>query len=241
MLRDLRRQDNYVTVILLSGNTDTDCVVQALKAGADDYICKPFQIAELLARIETTLRHNDSHRDLFKANRKLQEMVDRDYLTGLYNMRTMYEKIDFELRRARRYGREVACVMMDMDRFKSVNDGHDHLFGTFVIQQVGDIIKRHVREVDYGARYGGDEYLVVLTEARADGVRIFCERLRDAIAGRVFRKGSDSIQLTVSMGFALSDGSVDARTLVRHADHALYEAKAAGRNRVDQYVLCPST
>ena len=240
MLRSLRRQDNYVTVIFISANIDTTCVVEALKAGADDYILKPCRIAELLARIEGTLRHNDTHRELFEANRKLQELVDRDHLTGLYNMRTIYDKIDFELRRGRRFARQVACVMLDMDQFKSVNDNHDHLFGSFVIQQVGEIIESNVREVDFAARYGGDEFLVVLTEAQAEGVRIFCERLREAIAGRLFQKGDDRIRLTASMGFSLSDGREDARTLVRQADNALYEAKADGRNRVVEYGLCPA-
>ena len=238
MLRSLRRQDNYVTVIFISANIDTTCVVEALKAGADDYILKPCRIAELLARIEGTLRHNDTHRELFEANRKLQELVDRDHLTGLYNMRTIYDKIDFELRRGRRFARQVACVMLDMDQFKSVNDNHDHLFGSFVIQQVGEIIESNVREVDFAARYGGDEFLVVVTEAPTDGVRIFCERLREAIAGHVFQKGDDRIRLTASMGFSLSDGCEDARTLVRQADHALYEAKADGRNRVVEHGLC---
>jgi len=240
MLRNLRRQANYVTVIFVSANIDPECVVEALKAGADDYIRKPLRIPELLARIESTLRHNDTHRELFEANRRLQEMVDRDHLTGLYNMRTIYDKIDFELRRGKRYARQVACVMMDMDRFKSANDDHDHLFGSFVLQQVGEIIENNVREVDFAARYGGDEFLVVLTEAQADGVRTFCERLREAISDHVFRHGDDSIRLTVSMGFSLSDGSEDARALVRQADLALYEAKAAGRNRVAEHGLCPS-
>jgi two-component system cell cycle response regulator len=241
MLRDLRRQENYVTVIFVSANVDDTCVVEALKSGADDYIRKPVRLTELLARIESTLRHNDTHRELFEANRRLQELVDRDHLTGLYNMRTIYDKLDFELRRGKRFGRQVACVMLDMDRFKSVNDNHDHLFGSFVIQQVGELIRDNVREIDFAARYGGDEFLIVLTETHAEGARIFCERLREIIAGREFRKDDDTIRLTASMGFSLSVGEEDARTLVRRADHALYEAKAAGRNRVVEDGLCPST
>ena len=128
-----------------------------------------------------------------------------------------------------------------MDRFKSVNDDHDHLFGSFVLQQVGKLIKSSVREVDFAARYGGDEFLLVLTEARTDGVRVFCRQLREAIAGHVFQKGDDRIRLTASMGFSIGDGRQDARALVRQADLALYEAKAAGRDRVVEYGLCPTT
>lgn len=241
MLRDLRRQENYVTVIFISANVDDSFVVEALRSGADDYIRKPFRIPELLARVESTLRHNDTHRELLEANRRLQELVDRDHLTELYNMRTFYDRLDFELRRGKRFGRQIACVMLDMDYFKSVNDGHDHLFGTFVIQQVGKIIKDNVREIDIAARYGGDEFLIVLTETGPEGVRVFCERLRETIAGELFQKGDDQIRLTASMGFALSDGRVDARTLVRQADHALYEAKETGRDRVVASDLCPAT
>lgn len=234
MLRELRQLQNYVTVIFISGRTDSQFVVEALKAGADDYIRKPFRMNELLARVEAALRANDVHRELLEANSRLQDMVDHDDLTGLFNMRSMYDKIDVEIKRAKRFGRFVACVMMDMDKFKSVNDEHDHLFGSFVLKEVGAIIKQCLREVDFAARYGGDEYLIVLTETSKEGARIFSERVRKAIEERDFRLNKDSIRLTCSMGFSIggSDNDQDARALVRAADRALYKAKEEGRNRV---------
>jgi two-component system, cell cycle response regulator len=237
MLRELRRLRNYVTVIFVSGRTDTNFVVEALRAGADDYIRKPFRLNELLARVEAALRTNEVHRELLEANLKLQDMVDHDHLTGLFNMRSMYEKIEVEIKRAKRFKRQMACVMMDMDHFKSVNDNHDHLFGSFVLKTVGQIIKRTMREEDFAARYGGDEFLVVLTETSAAGAGIFCERVRKAIGGQAITDGKDSITLTVSMGYAIGgeDHDLDARTLVRHADQALYKAKEAGRNRAVAY------
>jgi len=234
MLKEFRRQKNYVTVIFISGRTDSQFVVEALRAGADDYIRKPFRMNELLARIEAALRTNDVHRDLMDANLKLQEMVDHDDLTGLLNMRSMYDKIDVEISRAQRFGRHVACVMMDMDKFKAVNDNHDHLFGSFVLKEVGHMIRASMRDVDFAARYGGDEFLIVLTETSKNGVEIFAERLRKAIEAHVFELGKDKIQLTSSMGFAVGGfgDTRDARQLVRDADHALYDAKEKGRNRV---------
>src|SRR5690606_6990560 len=110
------------------------------------------------------LRTNEVYRELLEANSKLQEMVDHDHLTGLFNMRSMYDKIEIEIKRATRHQRQIACVMMDMDHFKSVNDNHDHLFGSFVLKTVGQLIKNSMREVDFAARYGGDEFLIVLTE-----------------------------------------------------------------------------
>lgn len=232
LLKTLRQQENYVTVIFVSGRTDAQFVVDALRAGADDFIRKPFRMNELVARIETTLRHNESHRDLLEANRKLKSMVDHDYLTGLFNMRSMYDKIDLELKRAKRYGRSLTCVMLDMDHFKSVNDENDHLFGSFVLKEMGQIITETMREVDFAARYGGDEFLVVLVEADKQGAEIFCERLRQRVEKNVFDNGNNQMQLTISQGYASFNGAdeVDARSLVRNADFALYRAKEKGRN-----------
>jgi two-component system, cell cycle response regulator len=233
MLRELRRQKNYVTVIFVSGRTDTNFVVEALRAGADDYIRKPFRINELSARIESALRTNEVHRELLEANLRLQDMIDHDHLTGLFNMRSMYEKIEVEIKRAKRFQRQMACVMMDMDHFKSVNDNHDHLFGSYVLKAVGQLIKANIREVDFAARYGGDEFLVVLTETSKEGAGIFCERVRKAISAEPITDGKDSIALTVSLGYAIGGDTfdLDARTLVRQADQALYRAKETGRNR----------
>lgn len=233
MLRDLRQQQNYVTVIFVSARTDNQFVVEALKSGADDYVRKPFRINELLARVEVALRTNDLHQELMQANLKLQDLVDHDYLTGLYNMRSMYEKIDVEIKRALRGKRNLACVMIDMDKFKAVNDNHDHLFGSFVLKSVGEIIKETMRETDFAARYGGDEFLIVLTDVEKNGVAGFCERLRKAVEGHTFTEGKDTTRQTISLGYAVGghESDLDARNLVRAADHNLFLAKQAGRNQ----------
>jgi two-component system cell cycle response regulator len=234
-LKDLRKQEQYVSVMFISGNTSTEHVIRGLDSGADDYIPKPFDPLELLARVRTQLRIKDLNDQLRLANDRLKELVDTDDLTGLYNMRSLYQRIETELQRARRFSRQVCIVMMDMDHFKSVNDGHDHLFGSFVISEVGAIIRRTIRNIDLGARYGGDEFLMVLTETNTEGALKFCERLREFIEKYEFKSGKDSIQLTASIGFAITspgDDYTDAQGLVRAADHALYESKRKGRNCV---------
>ncbi|MGE0762150.1 MAG: diguanylate cyclase [Bdellovibrionales bacterium] len=235
MLRELRHQLNYVALIFVSGRSDAPLVAQALRAGADDYIRKPFRFEELLARVEACLRTHDLHHELLDANQKLQEMVERDHLTGLFNMRSMYDRIDGELKRAQRFGRQLACVMIDMDHFKKVNDGHDHLFGSFVLKEAGHLIQKTMRDSDFAARYGGDEFLVVLTDTDGKGAKVFCERMREKVQQHTFDDGKSQMKLTMSLGCAVSklNQAVDARQLVRAADHALYRAKEAGRNRVE--------
>lgn len=234
-LTHLRNRDLYVSVIFLTAQGSTESIIQGLDAGADDYVCKPFNVMELAARVRSQLRIKDLHDQLKAANRRLQELVDIDDLTGLYNMRSIYEKLDYELDRAKRYNTSLAVVMMDMDNFKHVNDGHDHLFGSFVLSEVGKIIKDNIRSVDFAARYGGDEFLVVLNHTKGDGAKKFAERLREKIYHYDFRNGPDEVRLTASLGLAfVEDGKVgqDARGLVRLADNALYGAKNEGKNRV---------
>lgn len=237
VLRSVRERLSHVSCVFVSENSSTEAIIEALDAGADDYIVKPFVPLELLARIRTQLRIRDLHEQLLFANEKLKELVDTDDLTGLYNMRSLYQRLDFELERGRRFHRDVCVVMMDMDFFKTVNDGHDHLFGSYVLSEVGKIIRANTRNVDIPARYGGDEFLVVLTETNHQGAMHFCERLRENIQKTTFRNGEDSIKLTASIGFAITvpGENITARELVRRADHALYDAKEGGRNRVCFY------
>lgn len=237
VLRSVRERLSHVSCVFVSENSSTEAIIEALDSGADDYIVKPFVPLELLARIRSQLRIRDLHEQLLFANEKLKELVDTDDLTGLFNMRSLYQKLDFEMERARRFNRDVCVVMMDMDYFKTVNDGHDHLFGSYVLSEVGKIIRANTRNIDIPARYGGDEYLMVLTETNHEGAMLFCERLRKNIEMTTFRSGADSIKLTASMGFAITvpGESISARELVRRADHALYQAKRNGRNQVCFY------
>ena len=233
LLRDLRQREEYVAAMFVSSETSTESIVQFLDAGADDYISKPFDPQELLARVRTRLRIKDLYDSLRDANEKLTELVDTDDLTGLFNMRSLYSKLDGELERARRYNRQVAVVMMDMDNFKSVNDGHNHLFGSFVLSQVGRIIRNQIRANDIPARYGGDEFLIVLTEVNSEGAFSFCERLRKEISTYLFKSGTDEIHLTASLGFAITNPGqeeIESKHIVKQADYALYEAKRDGRN-----------
>lgn len=228
-----------VPVIVVSSNPSTEKVAQYLDLGASDFISSPFVPAEFLARVRTQLRMRDMQEELLETNQKLQELIEIDDLTGLFNTRSLYQKLEFEIERAQRFSRAVTVIMIDMDKFKSVNDSHDHLFGSFVLSEVGKIIRQNTRNVDIPARYGGDEFLIVLSEIPLSGVEYFCEKLRNRVEHHTFSSGPDSIKLTLSIGFATYNGeptqAITAKELVRRADAALYEAKHQGRNRVVGY------
>lgn len=231
----LKKKENTAAVVFVTANTTTEDVIRGLDAGALDYISKPFSGMELLARVRAQLRVKKLQDELRYANQKLKGLVEIDDLTGLYNMRSVYSKMDQEIERARRYGHGIAAIMLDMDRFKGVNDNHDHLFGSFVLAQVGKIIKQSIRTHDFAARYGGDEFLICLSQTTTAGAKKFCERLREKMEAHLFKNGPDEIRLTASMGCAIIvDGKslMDGRSLVRHADHGLYQSKEQGRNQV---------
>lgn len=234
-LKAVRAREDYINVILVSARSDSGDVVKGLDTGADDYICKPFDPMELLARVRAQLRIKDLQDKLAKANERLRELVDIDDLTGLYNMRSIYQKIENEIARAKRYDRGLAVVMMDMDNFKEVNDTNDHLFGSFVLSEVGKLIRNNIRGIDFAARYGGDEFLIALSETNLEGAGLFAERLRKVISGHTFAKDGNSIRLTASIGVAVvypAQYAIDAKSLVRFADHAMYDAKRTGKDKV---------
>jgi two-component system, cell cycle response regulator len=233
-LNSLQGHLDTTSLVVVSANSATDRITQCLDLGASDYIVSPFLPLEFLARVRAQLRSRDAREELLEANQKLLELVEIDDLTGLFNMRSIYQKLEFEMERGKRFNRPVTVVMIDMDKFKLVNDGHDHLFGSYILSEVGKIIKLSTRTVDIPARYGGDEFLIVLCETPLAGVEMFCERLRKKVEQMTFAQGEDSTSLTLSIGFATTQvgENLTPKELVRRADMALYEAKRNGRNRV---------
>ncbi len=240
-LEIVRKRRDYTSVVLVSGNSDTQDVIKGLESGADDYICKPFNPHELAARVKTQLRIKNLTDKLFSVNKKLQALVQTDDLTGLYNMRGIYDRINLEMSRNKRFDSSICAIMMDMDHFKKVNDDHDHLFGSFVLKELGRIIKSSMRDVDFGVRYGGDEFMVILTGTGYEGAMKYAERLRETVQAYDFNDGERRMSLTVSMGFAILKPSVSinlsSKELVQWADKALYESKKAGRNQVRGFDL----
>ena len=240
VLQKIRQCDqesgDHTSIILLTAQSETRDIVRGLDAGADDYVCKPFLPEELLARVRAQIRSKKLYDQLQEANEKLNQLVQKDDLTDLYNMRSLYDKLENELQRAQRFKRSVCVIMLDMDHFKTVNDDHDHLFGSFILKEMGKIIQKGIRSIDFAARYGGDEFLIVLTEVDEKGAQLFCERLRETVENYHFASGEDEMSLTCSIGYAVTDSSGqdyrEAKEMVRLADHSLYESKGKGRNQI---------
>ncbi len=157
-----------------------------------------------------------------------------DELSGLPNRRHFIHHLRAELSRARRYGRRVSLLILDIDYFKMINDEHGHLFGDFVIREFGGIVRRSLREHDFVARYGGDEYIVVCPEIGAENVLLVAERMRNKVADHAFTSGRISCRVTLSVGIAVSEGKdgESYQSVLERADQALYQAKEGGRNRV---------
>jgi diguanylate cyclase (GGDEF)-like protein len=216
-------------VILVSARGDELTRARSLDLGAVDFLQKPFSRHELRARIDRTLR-------LTLRESQLAELARTDPLTGLANVRALRARLDEEVKRARRYRTPLACVMVDMDHLKPINDELGHAAGDLAIAAVADVIRRELRETDFGARYGGDEFVVLLPHTTAGEARVFadrvCARLREASVD----VGDRRVGLAASFGLAaLTDdalGDDAGDELVRRADAALYEAKRAGRGQV---------
>ena len=217
-----------VPVILISARGDDLTRSRSLDLGAVDFLQKPFSSRELKARIDRTLR-------LTRRETQLQVLARTDPLTGLANLRAFRARLEEEVKRARRYRTPLACVMVDMDHLKPINDELGHGAGDIAIGAVAEVIRHELRETDFGARYGGDEFVMLLPHTSAAEARVFAERACARLRETSIDVGDRRLPLSASFGIAaLGDEPLDdpGEALVRHADAALYAAKHAGRGRV---------
>ena len=219
-------------VILLTGRGEKSDIVLGLEAGANDYIAKPFDNAELLARIRVGQRMLELQASLLETQAALAHQATHDALTGILNRRAILDRLSRELARALRQGGRLSIGMCDIDHFKKINDSLGHQAGDEVLVAFARCLQAGLREYDHVGRYGGEEFLIIATGLPGQKDDGLYERLRQEVAASEVKTRAGNVSLTVSIGVAEGTGQSTVDRLIADADAALYQAKAAGRNRV---------
>jgi diguanylate cyclase (GGDEF)-like protein len=220
-----------IPIVFLTAREDTESVVRALELGAHDYLRKPFEAAELRARISAALRVKALQDELQRRNEELDRLSRIDALTGLANRRHILHECSRLFAAARRRNEPVGACMVDIDNFKSVNDTWGHPAGDVVLVSVADRIQRAIRAEDMVGRWGGEEFLILLVAGSPETVLLVAERAREALlASPIKLLDGTEVNVTVSIGCASTSVGGPEELLAR-ADKALYEAKHTGRNR----------
>jgi len=245
----------FVFVIVMTAcDTTTDRLVEAFDAGVDDYLTKPLNERELLARLRSAQRTIKLQRELSrhslqahranaemevansalaKANDRLDLLATTDELTGLYNRREANERLANAWSASKRFDEPLSCIMLDIDHFKSFNDTHGHLIGDLILKETAGVLRRAVREHDNAFRVGGEEFFVICPNTSENDAAIAAERIRKMISQNIVEHDSLFLRVTISLGVACNTPLLeDPDQLRQAADEALYAAKHAGRNRV---------
>jgi two-component system, cell cycle response regulator len=230
-----KEKASYTYIILLTGKSEKESVVEGLAAGADDYLTKPFHHEELIARVGVGLRIMELQREIEVKNAMLQELALTDPLTGLPNRRAIEDWATRQLNGAARYGFSFWVAMADLDHFKTVNDTYGHEAGDTVLKAFSQILKTKSRRSDICGRIGGEEFLFVLTHATEDDAKRVIEYVRAELEETKFNLNGKSLTVTASFGLAGFAGThaPEFNQLVAQADLALYSAKRLGRNRIE--------
>ncbi len=224
-----------VPVIILTGMNDRERKLKGLEQGASDYITKPFDHEELVARVKIHLKIKTLQDELKRSNEKLQKLSNTDHLTELFNRRYMMEVLEKEVQRSVRKGSDLSIIMLDVDHFKQVNDRYGHLQGDVILKRVALQLKQELRSYDCAARYGGEEFISILPDSSLQQSLLVADRIRLAIQAFKFDGPLAPLCLTASLGVAhfSMEQSVTVDGFIKQADDALYRAKANGRNRVE--------
>jgi len=227
--------ESYTYIILLTSQQRDEDLIIGMEAGADDYIVKPFKHNELKVRLRAGRRIIELQEELLAARNILHEKAIHDSLTGLLNHGEILSILDKELARSERDGLCVSIIMADIDHFKKINDTYGHLAGDAILRIIARKMHSLVRAYDSIGRYGGEEFLIILSECCQECAAAFAERLRANISRDSMDTSEGKIPVTISLGVATCSGKgrLDGVSLIRAADAALYKAKENGRNRVE--------
>jgi two-component system cell cycle response regulator len=229
VIKQLRENGSQSVIIAISGIDNTKTVSQVLNNGANDYITKPYSNDLFMARIRTNVRSYILLKEVREKTKQLEKMALTDGLTGLANHKHIFDQLDIEIDKVARYGNDLSIIMLDLDRFKKMNDTYGHQFGDVILKKVSEIIKDSIRHVDYAGRYGGEEFMLVLPQTNLETARKVAERIRERVT-RIKANRKD-FSVTTSGGVAQYKGE-SAKEFIKHADNLLYLAKESGRNNI---------
>lgn len=237
-----RKETRYIPVILVTALNELEDKIKGLEAGADDFITKPFNKLELLARVKSLLRIKHLHDELQEkvhqleeAQQKLKELAITDGMTGLFNYRHFKEQLYHEFLRSERHKSNISLVMMDIDYFKHYNDTNGHVAGDEVLRTIAYLIRQNVRQIDLPVRYGGEEFALMLVDVEKNAAMRVAEKIRTIIEKQNFKNeaAQPNGKVTISSGIAsYPEEATQPDELIKLADQRLYKAKAQGRNRV---------
>ena len=228
----------YIFFILITSRDAKDDLILGLEAGADDYLTKPFNHAELKARLNTAERILKLEKSLKKANEAIRLLSITDPLTNSYNRGYLIQRLPREISRAQRYDRPLSLIMSDLDHFKMINDEYGHQAGDMVLKKFVESIAGKIRPgIDWMTRYGGEEFIIVLPETDLKGASVLAERLRTMVSENVIDIGENRLKITASFGVTCFDSAkitneASAESMIKEADACLYVAKKEGRNQV---------
>lgn len=232
-LRETEDNSNPPYIIMLTSRSNTEDIVSGLESGSNDYISKPFENAELRARLQVGKRILELQDQLNKAKEVMAIQANHDSLTGLLNRRAIMEIMEKEIARTKRHSEPLYICMCDIDCFKNINDTYGHLVGDAVLKEVALRFKTSLRPYDSCGRYGGEEFLILLNSDQDNAFSLF-ERIRSTISDKPFINENRKLNITISLGVATYSPSIETCTsnqLLTLADKALYKAKDQGRNR----------
>lgn len=261
LCRKIKAMPEYkdVPVMFLTAKGDKQSILDGFEVGAIDYIVKPFYGPELVSRVRAHVQARAAHErleqinvqlnkeilramqleedlkaqreELARANQQLHEMATRDPVTGLSNRRNMLSILEYERERVGRSESEFTLVLADIDHFKRVNDTHGHDCGDHVLEEIGTLLNAALRQQDQVARWGGEEFLILLPDTDEAGAEVVTEKLRANLEEHVVEWNESQIQLTMTFGIASCAGTGPIHHCLKRADQALYYGKETGRNR----------
>jgi diguanylate cyclase (GGDEF)-like protein len=234
LLEELQRDDDPVPVLLLVDDLQPLAEARQWKLPLRDFLKKPWAAGEGLHRLELLLLHKRRYRSLLHRARHLEGQISVDFKTGLLSELAFRRVLELEWKRSQRHQNPLSLLLIDVDDFKGVNDTTEYAFGDEVLKRVGDTLRATVRETDFAARCGGDEFCVLLPQTTPAEAVQTAMRIRQRIAGTVVQKGPYSQSITVSIGIDSFDGRATGspEVLRRNANKALQEAKKRGKNQV---------